>query len=705
MTGKGAEGPDPRGVTPLIRASGWVQRALHTGRILVYSCDAATGIVLRSENSMDIAGLPTSGHTQRWSDCIFPEDLPFFENALKSITPQAPQFEVEYRIRHAVSGRWFWVLDRGEGQFDETGKRLHVHGAIVDISRRIKAETEIREAARLKSVAFEAARGGAWHLELSSGRLTLSDELTVLLGIDQGKFGGTLRAMESIVHPADADAWHKAHEKALTPGGRLELEFRAILPKDGVRWFISRGETVRDSGGTATESFGVMFDITGRKTAEDAAARLAAIVASSEDAIFSADLNGIVTSWNRGAERLLGYSAGEMIGQPILRIIPPDHAGQELAAMNAIKGCEFLPPYESIRLRKDSSRLDVSLAVSAIRNLSDEISGTSTIARDITERLRHIEALRRNEERLSLALKGARAGAWDYDIQRREMRWSPEMFLLYGLDPASEAPPRGHFTAQVTSQHRSRVQAEFAKATARSGSFNLEFPIIRPDGTEIWTAVMGDVIEDAAGRVVSARGIDQDITERKNWDKRQAMMLRELSHRVKNTMAVIQSMTRQTLRSSRDPKTFADAFEGRIRSLASSHNLLTDAEWRGAKLSDVISSQLDGMTDDMAKRFQLRGPDVLLPPEAATQLGLVLHELGTNAVKYGALTTPAGAVSIIWTVSRGKLRLAWRERGGPRIGTSPSHKGFGTVLIDSSAANVERRFDPAGLICKLELAL
>jgi two-component sensor histidine kinase len=170
-------------------------------------------------------------------------------------------------------------------------------------------------------------------------------------------------------------------------------------------------------------------------------------------------------------------------------------------------------------------------------------------------------------------------------------------------------------------------------------------------------------------------------------------------------MAVIQAMTRQTLRASRDPKTFADAFEGRIRSLASSHNLLTDADWRGAKLTDVITSQVGSMVDNMDTRFTLRGPNVLLPPEAATQLGLVLHELGTNAVKYGALSTRAGHISLIWTVSRNKLHLMWRERGGPPISEIPEHKGFGAALIDSSAASVERRFNPAGLTCKLELAL
>ncbi len=650
-------------------------------------------------------GLPSEGPTEAWSGLILSEDRPYFENALRSITPQEPLFEIEYRIRHAVTGVRFYVLDRGEGEFDKSGKRLRVRGAIIDISARISAETEIRKAARLSSVAFEASRMGVWHLDATSNRLTCSDELLVLLGIDRSQFDGTTQAIEKIIHPDDVEQWRNALEKALMDGGKMELEFRLLQPRGNLRWFLSRGEILRGSDGKAIESHGVMIDITERKAAEEGAARLAAIVAFSEDAIISKTLNGIVTSWNRGAERLFGYTGEEIIGQPISGIIPPDRASEELQILSTVRNGEFIAPYELIRLHKDGSQLDVSLTVSPIRNAAGEVVGAATIARDITERLRHIESLRQNEARIRLALRSARAGAWDYDLVRKELHWSPEMFVLYGLDAANGVPDRQHLSAQIEASHRHRVQAEFAKALAQGGAFTLEFPIIRPDGSEIWTAVVGDVLKDAAGRPVSARGIDQDITERKNWETRQAMLLRELSHRVKNTLTVIQSMTRQTLRAHKDPKAFVEAFEGRIRSLASSHNLLTDANFGGAKLADVIYNQLGGMVDDVAKRLMLRGPDVLLPAETATQLGLVLHELGTNAAKYGALSTPAGKIAIVWTAAPGKLRLNWRERGGPRLDARPVHEGFGTALLISSAGKVKRRFDPAGLTCRLDLAL
>lgn len=683
----------------------WLRHALSIAKIVTYSCDAKTGHTLRSDNSMEIMGLPSSGPTHDWSNLIVPEDKEEFHNALESITRLSPRFEAEYRIRHGVTGIRFWVLDRGEGEFDEDGNRLHVRGAIVDISARMSAETEIRKTARLSTIAFEAARMAAWHLDITSNRVTCSDELLTLLGIAREQFDGTQQAIENAIHPDDVEAWRSAHQRALTPGGRMELEFRVVLPRGTIRWFLSRGEIARRLDGSPRESYGVMIDITERKTAEEAVARLAAIVASSEDAIMSKTLSGIVTSWNRGAERLFGYSAEEMIGGPFARIIPSELAGEESGILATIHRGDLISPYETVRLRRDGGRIDVSIAVSPIRNAHGDVVGASTIARDITERRRHDETLRQNEARLRLALRSARAGAWDIDFVRDELHWSPEMFALYGLDPAQGVPPPERRSRQIDPPHRERVKFEFQQALLIGGSFTLEFPIIRPDGSEIWTAVVGDIVQDSSGRPLSARGIDQDITERKNWEKRQAILLRELSHRVKNTLAVIQSMTRQTLRSSRTPQEFVDAFEGRIRSLAASHNLLTEADWSGARLADVIRNQLGGMVDSLDHRFTLRGPEVILPAEAATQLGLVLHELGTNAAKYGALSMPQGHVDIVWTVSRSKLRLAWRERGGPRIQGPPASEGFGSALILSSASKVTRRFSPQGLSCRLELAL
>jgi PAS domain S-box-containing protein len=680
-------------------------QALNIAKIVFYAFDVPTNCTIRSDNSMSIVGLPSTGISDKWLEIIDPEDVSQYRAAMHNVTEASPGFEVEYRIRHAITKNQFWVLDRGEAEFGQDGKIRAIRGAIIDISSRISVESELRKAARLRAVAFQAARMAAWHMDIPSKKLICTDELLVLLEVKGTRFDGTLDAVERAIHPDDVDAWRMAHEKALTPGGHMEIEFRVLLPEGGVRWLLSRGEIIRGVDGTPLESYGVMIDITERKSAEVASSRLAAIVASSEDAIISKSLNGVVTSWNRGAEKLFGYSEQEMIGEPITKVIPHSGFDEEQNILRTIRQGDAIAPYESTRLHKNGKSIDVSIAISPIRNAQGKVIGASTIARDITERRKHVETLRQNEARLRLALKSARAGAWDYDLQKRELHWSPEMFALYGRDPVDGLPTREDLSAQISPTHRKRTQKEFSKAMLQGGSFTLEFPIHRPDGSEIWTALVGDVVKDGEGRPISARGIDQDITERKNWEKRQAMLLRELSHRVKNTLAVIQSVARQTLRTSTSPKSFVEAFEGRVRSLAASHSLLVEADWNGAKLDTVIRHQLSGLVDNIDDRVTLRGPSVMLTAEVATQLGLVIHELGTNAAKYGALSVPKGHVDLVWRASLSKLRLMWRERGGPRIEAEPTHTGFGTSLILSSALKVWRDFDPEGLTCKLHISL
>jgi len=183
------------------------------------------------------------------------------------------------------------------------------------------------------------------------------------------------------------------------------------------------------------------------------------------------------------------------------------------------------------------------------------------------------------------------------------------------------------------------------------------------------------------------------------------LMNRELAHRVKNSLAVIQAMARHTLRSSPTPQAFARAFEGRLQALSTSHNLLTASQWEGAELGELIREQLAPSIFG-ADRLRLTGSKVNLPPGIATSLGLVLHELSTNAAKYGALSVPGGKVAISWEVTgvgrERQLRLEWHESGGPPV-TPPHERGFGSTLIEYSG-KVTQHFAPEGLRCTVEMS-
>jgi PAS domain S-box-containing protein len=683
---------------------GWLLEAVAVADVVAFDCDLAAGRVRRSANSVLILGLPVEDDAGNWLDNLLPEDRCYYANALQTPTPVAPRYELEYRVRHGTSGRPLWVLDRGVVRFGPDGARTGLRGAVMSLSTRGRRELELPQGGRLSSVAFAAARMGAWHFDPMENVVSCSDELLEMFGLSRSAFDGDLATLENVLHPDDVQAWRTSGAGPFAATESFEVEFRGRGARGEVRWYLSRGEVARRHDGAVIESYGVIIDITQRKAVEQAAAHLAAIVASSEDAIISKSVAGVVASWNRGAERLFGYTAAEMVGTPVSRILVSGDA-EEQGILEAIARGETIAAYESIRIRKDGSRVLVSLTASPILDPSGRVVGASTIARDLTERLQHLEVLRQSETRLRTALKGARAGAWDYDALTGRMHWSQEMFELHGLDPSGGVPDEKARLSLIDPAHRDRVRAAMRTALAEGLSIAIEFPILRPDGRETWAAMSGDVVVDADGRPLGARGLLQDVSERKTLEQRQAVLLRELSHRVKNSLAIILSIARQTLHAHHDPRAFVEAFEGRVRSLAQSHSLLTEGEISSARVGDIIRGQLSGLAGDLGDRLECRGPDVALGTEQATQLGMIVHERGNNAVKYGALSNEAGRVSIRWLASRKRLCLTWRERGGPAIEAPPVKSGFGTRLIDSSCKRVTRRFERLGLTARFELLI
>ncbi|MCP1200216.1 HWE histidine kinase domain-containing protein [Notoacmeibacter sp. MSK16QG-6] len=214
------------------------------------------------------------------------------------------------------------------------------------------------------------------------------------------------------------------------------------------------------------------------------------------------------------------------------------------------------------------------------------------------------------------------------------------------------------------------------------------------------------IVHKDDGVVTSLSTIMRDMTEQQRSVERQSLLMRELSHRVKNTLAVIQGMARQTLRTADSPQKFADSFLGRIASLSASHALLTERDWSAPSLREVIHSQLKPLLG-ADRTVEIAGPKVLLPAETATQFGLVIHELGTNAIKHGALASDDGTLSISWTMgSERKLHFVWKERhSSARSYDDSETTGFGTRLLQMTAIELERRFEIDGLRVTFDLEL
>ena len=319
-----------------------------------------------------------------------------------------------------------------------------------------------------------------------------------------------------------------------------------------------------------------------RWRADETAQLLASIVESSDDAIISKDLDGVIVSWNKSAERLFGYTAAEIIGKPVTVLIPEDRLDEEPHILERIRRGERVDHYETLRQRKDGRLINISLTVSPVKDDDGRIVGASKIARDITER-KHGEALR-------------------------------------------------------------------------------------------------------------------------------DLLMAELSHRVRNTLAMVIAIAHQSFTRARSVDEARHSFEARIRALAQTHSCLAQTNWAGVPLERLVSDETAPYRGG-CNTVRIAGPEITLNAKAALSLGLGLHELATNAAKYGALSTKTGALAIEWHLvpAKNELILSWTETGGPAV-SPPQHSGFGRLLLERALAadlngTVTLDFAPEGFTCLIAFPL
>ena len=249
-------------------------------------------------------------------------------------------------------------------------------------------------------------------------------------------------------------------------------------------------------------------------------------------------------------------------------------------------------------------------------------------------------------------------------------------------------------------------------ARLRRGERIEHFDTVRlaKDGRRVDISLAVSPIRDSSGRVTGASKVARDVTERKEAEKLQRLLVDELNHRVKNTLATVQAIASHSLRRARNSEDFVSSFTGRVQALARAHHLLTERTWRGADVADLVREQVVlGVVE--SNRVAFSGPALLLDPQSALHLALVLHELATNARKYGALSVPQGQLSVSWSMLANKGRmlvLQWSERGGPAV-AAPSSVGFGTSLIqqalDAHGGSASIQYAAEGVTCEIKLPL
>jgi PAS domain S-box-containing protein len=470
------------------------------------------------------------------------------------------------------------------------------------------------------------------------------------------------------------------------------------------------------------------------------AQRLAAIVESSDDAILSVDLEGMIATWNAAAERLFGYKAAEVIGKPVTILIPTHKEGEEVELLARIRRGEKIDHYRTQRCRKDRSLLEVSLTLSPIMDGAGTIIGASKIARDITEyeRTRKLFASRVEEQaalyeftdRLFRAKSADDIYKAALDAIIRALGCDRASILLFdaagvmkfvawrGLSDGYRRAVEGHspWTREtkdpqplaINNVATADLESELNATVSREGIGALAFIPLTAQGRlagkfmTYYGAPHAFRDEEIALSLTIARQLGFAI-ERLQAEEAKELLLGESKHRIKNILATVQALAAQTL--SQDGPNQKEVFTARLQALGEAHDLLTMENWDRALMRDIVERALKPFRDGYRDRIMAQGPEVWVAANNSLMLTMCLHELATNAAKYGALPNSDGRVRIDWQQADrdAKVRVNWAESGGPAV-APPTRKGFGSKLIESSVggdgAAIEYRRD--GVRCAFE---
>jgi two-component sensor histidine kinase/PAS domain-containing protein len=423
-----------------------------------------------------------------------------------------------------------------------------------------------------------------------------------------------------------------------------------------------------------------------------------------------------VMIYNDGYRPILGDKHPKALGSSFREVWPEVQA--ELAPLHEsiLNGnrSAFFAEDLLLRIQRQGSQWEdahFTVSYSPIPDISapSGVGGVLITAVETTKRVRMEDALRRSDETYRSAMYLGRIGSWEVDFIKRARIWTREGMALFGLDLPSGVGqvggPLDEFRQTMHPEDRYLLD-EYHALTAKQDSFPAEYRIVKADGQICWLAGYGRVLDrQPDGRAHRIINVATDITERKAAEAHQHFLLQELSHRSKNLLTLVQSIADQSFRKSIDQKDFQKRFSGRLGGLAASNALLARGDWRGSSLRELIEFQLAPFIDLSSSQLEIRGPDVNLTADAGQAIGLALHELATNAVKHGALSSSRGRVCISWSVDQVSnaegLRLDWLERGGPLV-TAPKRTGFGHVVIKSMIeqsvhGSVELNFAKDGL--------
>src|SRR5258706_1501539 len=507
--------------------------------------------------------------------------------------------------------------------------------------RRHEATLEAKEA-RLRSI-LEATNVVAWEIDLIRDTVHVTGPAGRSLNTQPGLQPFSLLTSANAVHPADRERVRAEFEAALRGKAPYRAEFRLALPDGSARWLTSEGIVVRDAEGRPQRVLGINHDITERKRAEEALreseARFRSTFENAAVGIGHVALDGRLLRINDSLCRITGYTRDELLLRRVEDISHPDDVEAGSASTDRlVAGAVGAYRRQKRCVRKDGTTVWVAVTVSLARKPDGSPDYFISVIEDITkakEAEATVNAALVASEHLRLALASGQMGTWEVDYVRQVLVHSLETQAILGLQPGASLPWSERFTL-VLPEDRPALMAVQERLRAGHDDVAIDHRIRRRDGEIRWLSARGRVVErDADSAPVRVVGIVADITARKQAEEHIQLLMREISHRAKNLLAVVQVMARQTA-GEVDPQVFAERFGDRLAGLAASHDLLVKSDWKGVDTADLVRSQLSHFGNLIGTRFTFDGPLLTLRPAAAQKIGCALLDPSSHPANYAA---------------------------------------------------------------------
>ena len=620
-----------------------------------------------------------------------------------------------------LTGAWLfpWPSAQGDVLVSSSGVAVvyrgllaTLGGALVALGAALRKELIrlLGDEERLR-LAIRATGLGTWNLDGTTGVRHWSSEFRAIIGLD-ALTPADPELLATLIHPDDRDRVDERFQAAHSPDsdGWYEAEFRIHRADNGEeRWVAAKGRMVLDAGGRLLGAAGTIVDITARQATEaalrESEQRYRTLIETAPDAV-NVQRDGVIIVANQQAIRLFGGRVPEdIIGRTAISLV--DASSVALARERTIRiTATGLPnPLVEMTMRRlDGSTVPVEAASAAV-----SLEGRPAILavlRDITKRKRSEAALRESEARFRLAAAAVQGIVYDLDL-RTGIAWrSDGLKSVLGVTPDDVSATRDWWLQRIHPGDAPRLAEDGHLLDDPDLShIDREYRVRHAEGHWVHVHDRSFVVRDEAGQALRVVGVVTDVSERKAVEVQQALLMREVDHRARNALSVVQSLVRLTRAA--EPYEFKQAVEARVAALARVHSLLAGNRWRGTDLRKVVEEELAVFPDGVV---MVTGPAVHLCAEAAQPMAMVLHELATNAVKHGALSRTGGRLDMSWRLdSDGGLQVRWDETGGPEIREAPEQLGFGSTLIETMVraqlgGHVEHVWRKEGLLCEFAVA-